>query len=987
MKLIPKLFELLFQFPTGREQGSLQPPVCKSEYSREAVFSFLKSIISEEPKFQKQTIKLIKKHQLDNPCPEGELPWDYTPAHQQRAETGYVGLKNLGCTCYMNSLIQQLFMIPQFRRGILAYDCQNQDPKESTMYQLQATFSYLQEYQKQFYNPEAFCLTNKDYEGQTVDLYQQMDVDEYFNMLCDTLERSMEGSYQKRLPKNIWGGCMATQLICKGCPHKYEKDDDFAILPLEINHKNTLEEALEGFITSELLENDNAYNCDRCGCKRDVIKRSCLKHLPNTLMISLKRFTFNYDLMRKVKLDSYCEFPSLLNVKKYTTVGVDEQDAQQEGFQKSEVEELNEDDKIRIRALEEAKQRPDAYYQYKLVGVIVHRGNTEFGHYYSFIKERIPKKGSDELRWLEFNDKEVTLFDPENLPDECFGGEEQVEKWDNITRTNQTEIISKNRSAYVLIYEREQAFPPVGSLFSSVSSDPNRNEPAQPVTKKTYNSESNHKPFNPKPALLAALFIAKLKVRVKQNKNRQTWGTPVPAHFFNQIWKQNTIFYKQKAVLSDDFHQLICLLLKEHHILPSNTTGLERSNHNDKSSRMIDFAVSFYFENITKSGSRSCLRQTLQCLQNYFLQHHPSLGWFIDKICKGDELNDYLNRCPILEIRSTFTDLLLFLVKSLMAHEKHALIEDSILEEDSDDDSMEEVDRPNQFATRTGFLMNTIVVQCLYYKDWFLRYFDQTYRFLTEFAKLGDSALKYMIKNDILGHLIRHWVHEESNGKKISKMKRSKKLPPIADSKYALDFFHLLICSAHTRNRFILSNTIPEDEDTENEEDEEFIGTVRAPPTLLKTCNSILHLPTQTNSKGEISYPILQKNFLKKLITCGANPQATNNILNHWAWKDDQVLTHFFSTICAAYSSSDYDMLDPIFEAFEGLLLFETAESVDRIQMGLEMFLKEVEARKKAPKKTGNAVNFLKTLQEKNDIVAEYFTTNWEVLSWLWTYN
>lgn len=36
-----------------------------------------------------------------------------------RSATGFVGLKNFGCTCYMNSLIQQLFMIPELRKGVL----------------------------------------------------------------------------------------------------------------------------------------------------------------------------------------------------------------------------------------------------------------------------------------------------------------------------------------------------------------------------------------------------------------------------------------------------------------------------------------------------------------------------------------------------------------------------------------------------------------------------------------------------------------------------------------------------------------------------------------------------------------------------------------------------------------------------------------------------------------------------------------------------
>jgi ubiquitin C-terminal hydrolase len=34
----------------------------------------------------------------------------------------------------------------------------------------------------------------------------------------------------------------------------------------------------------------------------------------------------------------------------------------------------------------DAKQFDDDYYQYTLVGVIVHSGDAESGHYYSFIQ-------------------------------------------------------------------------------------------------------------------------------------------------------------------------------------------------------------------------------------------------------------------------------------------------------------------------------------------------------------------------------------------------------------------------------------------------------------------------------------------------------------------------------------------------------------------------------------------------------------------------
>lgn len=40
----------------------------------------------------------------------------------ERASCGYVGLKNAGATCYMNSVIQQLYMQPGIKEAILSVD-------------------------------------------------------------------------------------------------------------------------------------------------------------------------------------------------------------------------------------------------------------------------------------------------------------------------------------------------------------------------------------------------------------------------------------------------------------------------------------------------------------------------------------------------------------------------------------------------------------------------------------------------------------------------------------------------------------------------------------------------------------------------------------------------------------------------------------------------------------------------------------------------
>lgn len=43
---------------------------------------------------------------------------------------GFVGLKNAGATCYMNSVLQQLYMVESIKEGILSCDGAATDPNE-----------------------------------------------------------------------------------------------------------------------------------------------------------------------------------------------------------------------------------------------------------------------------------------------------------------------------------------------------------------------------------------------------------------------------------------------------------------------------------------------------------------------------------------------------------------------------------------------------------------------------------------------------------------------------------------------------------------------------------------------------------------------------------------------------------------------------------------------------------------------------------------
>lgn len=72
----------------------------------------------------------------------------------------------------------------------------------------------------------------------------------------------------------------------------------------------------------------------------------------------------------------------------------------------------------------ENHKQDDDNYEYELIGVTVHTGTADGGHYYSFIRDRSHTAKRD--KWFFFNDAEVKPFDPNQIPAECFGGEMTV---------------------------------------------------------------------------------------------------------------------------------------------------------------------------------------------------------------------------------------------------------------------------------------------------------------------------------------------------------------------------------------------------------------------------------------------------------------------------------------------------------------------------------------------------------------------------------
>lgn len=160
-----------------------------------------------------------------------------------------------------------------------------------------------------------------------------------------------------------------------------------------------------------------------------MIYRTCLKQVPDHLILHLKRFDFDLQTMNRSKINDYFEFPDTLDMRPYT---MEYLAAKETG--------------------EDTEYAPD---EFELVGVLVHTGTAESGHYYSYIRDRF--SSSEIPAWYEFNDSDVSFFNPKTIPAACFGGS------DNGNYPN------KQYSAYMLFYQRKSSLEkfkqdPMGGL-------------------------------------------------------------------------------------------------------------------------------------------------------------------------------------------------------------------------------------------------------------------------------------------------------------------------------------------------------------------------------------------------------------------------------------------------------------------------------------------------------------------------------------------
>lgn len=89
--------------------------------------------------------------------------------------------------------------------------------------------------------------------GEPVNLREQQDAVEFFMSLVESLDEALKTLGHEQIMSKILGGSYSDQKICKGCPHRYSKEEPFSVISVDIRNHSSLQDSMEQYVKGKVF--------------------------------------------------------------------------------------------------------------------------------------------------------------------------------------------------------------------------------------------------------------------------------------------------------------------------------------------------------------------------------------------------------------------------------------------------------------------------------------------------------------------------------------------------------------------------------------------------------------------------------------------------------------------------------------------------------------------------------------------------------------
>lgn len=338
-----------------------------------------------------------------------------TPIHGT-VHPGITGLKNLGNSCYMNSIIQCLSnttnLAKYFTDNSYADDLNTNNDNMTqgqVVEEVAQVIKALWRGQYKSISPHDLKIAVGQYKLQ-FESYEQQDSHEFLTFLLDWMHNDLKKetkmliemsnaekewdkamNSQKSIISDLFFGQLRSTITCSFCKQASTTYETFNSLTMSLSQSNrcTLNDCMEKFVTGQKV---SGWKCPKCQTPRDATKKFDFVKLAPIVVIHLNRFAESGGWLEK--RNTAVDFPLTgFNLKPYLVLE-------------------------NTKAIMSNNIRN---YNYTLYAISNHYGTMDGGHYTAYCKNATQNK------WYKYDDQTVTEVSP-------------------------SQVKSQNTSAYLLFY-------------------------------------------------------------------------------------------------------------------------------------------------------------------------------------------------------------------------------------------------------------------------------------------------------------------------------------------------------------------------------------------------------------------------------------------------------------------------------------------------------------------------------------------------------